>query len=257
MPRRDAVVAIDRRATPAGRRPADRCRRRAARDARAAPPRPSAPSARSSAASASSRLYWNCVRLTRSSTVRSCTGCMIELDAVAPSPARAAGGGSRRLPRCRARRAASASTWMRPLLSVVLVPSMPMNDDRLATAGSRRITARERLLSLGHRRERHRLRRLRDAEDHAGVLHREEALRDDDVEHDGEDEHARPRRAASRAGAPSTQRSVRRVAVDACARRPAPTRGRSAPAAPAACGAAGARTSSASASATPPPRSGS
>ncbi len=28
----------------------------------------------------------------------------------------------------------------RPLLSVVLVPSMPMNDDRLSTAGSFRIT---------------------------------------------------------------------------------------------------------------------
>ena len=30
--------------------------------------------------------------------------------------------------------------WIRPLLSVVLVPSTPMNDERLATAGSRRIT---------------------------------------------------------------------------------------------------------------------
>ena len=30
--------------------------------------------------------------------------------------------------------------WMRPLLSVVLVPSIPMNDDRLSTAGSFRIT---------------------------------------------------------------------------------------------------------------------
>ena len=30
---------------------------------------------------------------------------------------------------------------MRPLLSVVLVPSTPMNDDRLATAGSSRITS--------------------------------------------------------------------------------------------------------------------
>ncbi len=30
---------------------------------------------------------------------------------------------------------------MRPLLSVVLVPSTPMNDDRLSTAGSFRITS--------------------------------------------------------------------------------------------------------------------
>ena len=30
--------------------------------------------------------------------------------------------------------------WMRPLFSVVLVPSMPMNDERLSTAGSFRMT---------------------------------------------------------------------------------------------------------------------
>lgn len=30
--------------------------------------------------------------------------------------------------------------WIRPLFMVVLVPSMPMNDERLCTAGSRRIT---------------------------------------------------------------------------------------------------------------------
>jgi hypothetical protein len=30
--------------------------------------------------------------------------------------------------------------WMRPLLRVVLVPSMPMKEERLATAGSFRIT---------------------------------------------------------------------------------------------------------------------
>ncbi len=29
--------------------------------------------------------------------------------------------------------------WMRPLLSVLLVPSTPMNEERLATAGSVRI----------------------------------------------------------------------------------------------------------------------
>ena len=30
--------------------------------------------------------------------------------------------------------------WIRPLLIVVLVPSMPMNEERLATAGSLRIS---------------------------------------------------------------------------------------------------------------------
>jgi hypothetical protein len=39
---------------------------------------------------------------------------------------------------------------MRPLFSVVLVPSTPMNDDRLSTAGSLRMT-RPALLPLGHR----------------------------------------------------------------------------------------------------------
>ena len=72
--------------------------------------------------------------------------------------------------------------WMRPLFGVTLVPSTPMNDERLVDGGILEDRSRERLLPLGHGRERDRLRRLRDAEDHAGVLHREEALRDDDVE---------------------------------------------------------------------------
>ena len=95
---------------------------------------------------------------------------------------------------------------MRPLLSVALVPSTPMNDERLATAGSSSTTVGQRLLPLGHRRERDRLRRLGDALDRAGVLHREEALRDDDVEHDGQHQRQRPRPSASRAGgrAPSS-----------------------------------------------------
>ena len=41
----------------------------------------------------------------------------------------------------------------------------------------------QRLLPLRHRRERDRLRRLRDALDGARVLHREEALGNHDVEH--------------------------------------------------------------------------
>ena len=71
---------------------------------------------------------------------------------------------------------------MRPLLSVVLMPSTPMNEDRLCTAGSCENHLRQLLLALRHRGERDRLRRFGDAEDHAGVLHREEALRHDDVQ---------------------------------------------------------------------------
>ena len=67
---------------------------------------------------------------------------------------------------------------MRPLLSVALVPSTPMNDVRLATAGIREDDFGQRLLPLGHRGERDRLRRFRDALDRARVLHREEALGD-------------------------------------------------------------------------------
>ena len=72
--------------------------------------------------------------------------------------------------------------WMRPLLSVVLVPSMPMKEDRLSTAGSFRITLASACWRSRHRRERDGLRRLRDAQDHAGILHREEALGNDHVE---------------------------------------------------------------------------
>ena len=70
---------------------------------------------------------------------------------------------------------------MRPLLGVVLVPSTPMNDDRLSTAGSFRMTSASCLLPLRPwPANETRLRRLGDAQDHAGVLHREEALGDDD-----------------------------------------------------------------------------
>ena len=40
---------------------------------------------------------------------------------------------------------------MRPLLSVVLVPSAPINDEMLSTAGSASSTFAERLLLLRHR----------------------------------------------------------------------------------------------------------
>ena len=75
---------------------------------------------------------------------------------------------------------------MRPLFSVALVPSTPMKEDRLATSGSFRMPSASALLALGHGVEGDDLRRLGDGLDQAGVLHREEALGDHDVEHDGQ-----------------------------------------------------------------------
>ena len=74
---------------------------------------------------------------------------------------------------------------MRPLLRVVLVPSTPMKEDRLSTAGSCRMTLASSCWRSRHAVEGDRLRRLGDAQDHAGVLDREEAFGDDDVEQDG------------------------------------------------------------------------
>ena len=97
---------------------------------------------------------------------------------------------------------------MRPLFSVVFWPSTPMNDERLATAGSSSIALRERLLALRHRGERDRLRRFGDRLDHAGVLHREEALRHEHVEQHGQRAACRAPPAASAPGASSTQSSI-------------------------------------------------
>jgi hypothetical protein len=63
----------------------------------------------------------------------------------------------------------------------VLVPSTPMNEDRLSTSGSFRI-APPAPAGARHGRVGDRLRRLGDALDQAGVLHRKEALGDHDVE---------------------------------------------------------------------------
>ncbi len=62
---------------------------------------------------------------------------------------------------------------MRPLFRVVLVPSMPMNDDRLSTAGSFRMIFGQRLLQLDMSWKRNRLRGFGDALNHAGILDRE------------------------------------------------------------------------------------
>ena len=68
---------------------------------------------------------------------------------------------------------------MRPLLSVVLVPSMPMNEERLSTAGILQDYVGECLLARGHGGEGNVLRAFGNAQNHAGVLHREKSFGDD------------------------------------------------------------------------------
>ena len=60
--------------------------------------------------------------------------------------------------------------WMRPLFSVVLVPSTPMKEERLSTAGSFRITSAKLLLALRHAANETVLRRFRDAQNDPGIL---------------------------------------------------------------------------------------
>ena len=84
---------------------------------------------------------------------------------------------------------------IRPLFSVVLMPSAPMNDERLSTAGSCKDDLGERLLATRHVVIRDRLRCLRDALNHARVLHREEPLGDQDVENDREHKRGQQRQA--------------------------------------------------------------
>ena len=75
---------------------------------------------------------------------------------------------------------------MRPLFRVVLVPSAPMNEDRLSTAGILEDDVRQFLLLLRHCRKGNGLRGLRNALNHAGILLGEETFRNDDVEIHGE-----------------------------------------------------------------------
>ncbi len=84
-------------------------------------------------------MYWYCVRLTRSSTVMFCTGSRNSW-----IPSTRASFGARRLMIWVALALRTPRSFrliaMRPLLTVVFVPSAPMNDDRLSTAGSSRMT---------------------------------------------------------------------------------------------------------------------
>ena len=86
--------------------------------------------------------------------------------------------------------------WIRPLLTVVFVPSTPMNDDRLSTAGSSRISLTSACWRSAMASNETYCAASEIAEDHARVLHREEALRDDHVEEDGQRESRRRRRAS-------------------------------------------------------------
>ncbi len=70
----------------------------------------------------------------------------------------------------------------RPLLSVALVPSTPMKEERLSTSGILQDGAGEFRLLVGHGGERNRGRATRHALDEARVLKREEAFGDHDVE---------------------------------------------------------------------------
>ncbi len=64
----------------------------------------------------------------------------------------------------------------RPLFIVVFVPSTPMNDDKLATAGSRRITRATSCCSSAIRAKTTSTQAPADALDHAGVLQEKESF---------------------------------------------------------------------------------
>ena len=84
--------------------------------------------------------------------------------------------------RLRARSRGLSVIERRPLLTVGLVPSAPMNDATRRHVGIGAHDVGERALQLHHARERDVGRRLGDADDEPGVLLREEALGDDDRE---------------------------------------------------------------------------
>ena len=94
--------------------------------------------ARNTSASASSNEIWYCVGLTLSSMVKSCTDCMNNL-----MPCTSATAVCKRAITSSARsRSANGFKLIkkRPVLSVALLPSTPMKEDKLSTAGSCKIT---------------------------------------------------------------------------------------------------------------------
>jgi len=89
----------------------------------------------SSSSSGVDRVNWYWVRLTRSSMDSSCTGCS---QAVMPGTRRSSSPSRRTMVLASALRLPCGLRLisMRPLFSVLLLPSTPMKDDRLATSGS-------------------------------------------------------------------------------------------------------------------------
>ena len=77
---------------------------------------------------------------------------------------------------------------MRPLFIVVFVPSMPMNDERLSTAGSFRMTRPSACCRSAIAANETVCDASEIAENHARVLHREEPLGDDEEEQHGRDQ---------------------------------------------------------------------
>ena len=88
-----------------------------------------------------SRKNWYWARLTVESIVRSCTGCIVQGDA--GHGALSAQAAITAVCTDRAVRSSFGFRLIRirPAFSVVLVPSTPMNEDRLSTAGSFRIAS--------------------------------------------------------------------------------------------------------------------
>ncbi len=101
------------------------------------------------------------------------------------------------------RRSASGFRLMstRPLLRVVLVPSTPMKVERLSTAGSCRITRARACCRSAMAGNEIDCGRLGDAQDDAGVLHREEALGHDDIEEHRQDQGGHRHQQRRRSGA--------------------------------------------------------
>ena len=79
----------------------------------------------------------------------------------------------------------------RPAFGVALIGVTPMTETTPVTSGSLRIASSTCGLQPLHLGERDLLPAFHDGEDEAGVLQRQEALRNDDVEPDGRDQRGR------------------------------------------------------------------
>ncbi len=231
-----------------GRRSAGRSRRRAARAARAGARSAAAPSRCSSAGSAT--LEAVLVLRPADAVVDGQVLHRLHEERRCPAPRRARGC-RRRMIVAGARASRSSSgfrlIWMRPLFGgrvgavdaderrQALDRGILQDRPRASACWRSAIAANETVCG-----------RLGDAEDHAGVLHREEALRHDDVEHDRRRQRRRRRRQQRRRLVPQhpAQRRRRSASITPSKSR-SDARAEPALLAPRARAAAGARTSSA------------